>query len=154
MRSPHDFDGYLDDPAATAERWTADGWIRSGDLARADAAGRVFIVGRLDNVIVSGGENIAAEEVEAALQDHPDVSGALVFGVTDDHWGERPVAWITGEESLTGEALRDWLQDRLARFKHPAVIERVETLPLTGAGKPDRRRAREHHQSISQRGAS
>lgn len=153
MRSPHDFDGYLDDAAGTTERWTVDGWIRSGDLACADAAGRVFIVGRLDNVIVSGGENIAAEEVEAVLQEHPDVSGALVFGVADTHWGERPVAWVTGDETLTDEALRDWLQGRLARFKHPVVIECVESLPLTGAGKPDRRRAREQHQPISQGGA-
>ena len=141
LRSPHDFDGYLDDPAATRARWSEDGWIRSGDLAREDANGRVFIIGRADNVIVSGGENIAAEELEAVLRGHPAVTAALVFGVPDARWGERPVAWLTGpgEDGLAD--VRAWLEARLARFKHPVRLTAVDALPMTGAGKPDRRAA-------------
>ncbi|TVO62303.1 long-chain fatty acid--CoA ligase [Spiribacter vilamensis] len=154
MRSPHDFDGYLDDPARTAERWSEDGWIRSGDIAREDDTGRVFIVGRLDNVIVSGGENIAAEEVETVLRGHPDVTGALVFGITDAHWGARPVAWLTGPAHDASAALSAWLEGRLARFKHPAVIEVVDSLPLTGAGKPDRREARRLYEQTYHGGSS
>lgn len=154
MRSPHDFDGYLDDPVRTAARWTDDGWIRSGDLAREDRAGHVFIVGRLDNVIVSGGENIAAEEVETVLREHPDVTGAIVFGVSDPHWGARPVAWLTGPAHDATATLAGWLEERLARFKHPAMIEVVDTLPLTGAGKPDRRQARRVHEQTHQGGPS
>ncbi|MEX0430536.1 AMP-binding protein [Spiribacter insolitus] len=145
LRSPHDFDGYLDDAEQDRARWTDDGWIRSGDLAREDSEGRVFIVGRIDNVIVSGGENIAAEELEGLLRQHPDVEGVMVFGVPDTRWGERPVAWLTGpaQDALAG--IRSWLDDRLARFKHPTTLQVVEALPLTGAGKPDRRRARAHY---------
>ncbi|WP_235012770.1 MULTISPECIES: class I adenylate-forming enzyme family protein [Spiribacter] len=145
LRSPHDFDGYLDDPAATAARWTPDGWIRSGDLAREDAAGRVFIVGRMDNVIVSGGENIAAEEVESTLLQHPAVTAALVFGVPDPHWGARPVAWVTGPGRVPTDEVGEWLHGRLARFKHPALIEAVGELPRTGAGKLDRQAARHQY---------
>ena len=145
MRSPHDFDGYLNDPEQTRARWSDDGWIRSSDLAREDAEGRVFIIGRLDNVIVSGGENIAAEEIEAVLREHPAVSGAMVFGVPDERWGERPVAWLTGPAHDALGEIRAWLDRRLARFKHPAMLHVAESLPLTGAGKPDRRRARQQH---------
>ncbi|MEX0448275.1 AMP-binding protein [Spiribacter sp. 221] len=145
LRSPHDFDGYLDDPERSRARWTDDGWIRSGDLAREDSEGRVFIVGRIDNVIVSGGENIAAEEVERLLGEHPAIKGVMVFGVPDERWGERPVAWVTGPAHDALPAIREWLDDRLARFKHPATLQIVEALPVTGAGKPDRRRAREEH---------
>ena len=149
MRSPHDFDGYLDDAGATAARWTADGWIRSGDLAREDATGRVFIVGRMDNVIVSGGENIAAEELEALLLQHPQVSEALVFGVPDSHWGARPVAWVSGPDAPATEAIGEWLHGRLARFKHPALIESVAEIPRTGAGKPDRQAARRRYDATN-----
>ena len=150
LRSPHDFDGYLDDPERTRSRWTDDGWIRSGDLAREDAEGRVFIVGRIDNVIVSGGENIAAEEVERLLGEHPAIKGVMVFGVPDERWGERPVAWLTGPAHDALPGIRDWLDDRLARFKHPATLQVVEALPVTGAGKPDRRRAREAYIQATQ----
>jgi len=142
MRSPHDFDGYLDDPAATTARWTSDGWMRSGDLAREDAEGRVFIVGRMDHVIVSGGENIAAEEVENTLLEHPSVTAALVFGVPDARWGARPVAWVSGPEGVPTDEVGEWLHGRLARFKHPALIQAVAELPRTGTGKPDRQAAR------------
>lgn len=145
MRSPHSFDGYLDDPVATKARIAPGGWIRSGDLAVEDNAGQVRIIGRLDNVIISGGENVAAEEIEAALADHPDVDGALVFGLPDATWGERPIAWITGPAPNASAAIAAWLAARIARFKQPAAIYVVDALPVTGAGKLDRRAARAAH---------
>lgn len=138
LRSPHAFAGYLGDPAATNARRTEEGWVRSGDLAWEDEYGQLRVVGRLDNVIVSGGENISAEEIESALCAHPLVSAALVFGVPDRRWGETPVAQITVSEAVDIAAIRAFLADRLARFKQPAVIEIVDSLPLTGAGKLDR----------------
>ena len=152
LRSPHTFDGYLDDAEASARRLAAGGWVRSGDLAVRMADDQVRIIGRIDNVIVSGGENIAAEELEAVLGEHPDVDSALVFGVPDPHWGERPVAWVTGrlDPAADPRALADWLDARLARFKQPAVVVRVAALPFTGAGKPDRREARRQHLANSQ----
>ena len=138
LRSPHTFAGYLGDPEATRARLTADGWVRSGDLAWEDEHGQLRVVGRLDNVIVSGGENLSAEEIESVLCAHPLVTGAVVFGVPDPRWGETPVAQITLSEPVDIAAIQAFLTDRLARFKQPSVIETVDFLPLTGAGKLDR----------------
>ena len=147
LRSPHTFEGYVDDETATTERLTDDGWVRTGDLACEVDSHQVEILGRLDNVILSGGENIAAEEVEAALQAHPRVAGALVFGVSDPTWGQRPVAWVTTatESELSTGELSAWLRERLASYKCPAAIRLVDALPLTGAGKLDRRAAQAAH---------
>ena len=152
LRSPHTFEGYIDDEAATTERLTHDGWVRTGDMARTVGTDQVEILGRLDNVILSGGENIAAEEVEAALQGHPRVTGALVFGVPDPHWGQRPVAWVTiaDDSELSAAELSAWLRVRLAHYKCPAAIRLVNALPLTGAGKLDRRAAQQAHLEIPQ----
>jgi fatty-acyl-CoA synthase len=147
LRSPHAFDGYWDDAPATAARWAEAGWLRSGDLACEDADGRVRILGRLDHVIISGGEKVAAEEIEAALVAHPAVHGALVFAVADSRWGQRPVALFTSDEPLAVDALRDWLRPRLGSYKQPADVMQVASLPLTGSGKPDRQRARVDYQN-------
>lgn len=141
LRSPHAFDGYLGDPQATAARITREGWVRSGDLAWEDDQGKLRIVGRVDNVIVSGGENISAEEIEQVLVEHPDIQAAVVFSVADVRWGQAPVAQVTVTQPTSEESVRAWLESRLARFKHPRVIEFVDHLPLTGAGKLDRRAA-------------
>ena len=145
LRSPHSFDGYLDDATATAERMLPGGWVRSGDLAVERPEGGVQVIGRLDNVIVSGGENVAAEELEAALREHPAVTGALVFGLPHDRWGERPAAWVTRHPgtAITPSGIAEWLSGRLAGFKRPTLIRVVEALPLTGAGKLDRRAAKD-----------
>lgn len=142
MRSPHAFAGYLDDPQQTQARWTSDGWLRSGDLAREDQHQQVQLIGRLDHVIVSGGENIAAEELEAVLSRHPAVEAALAFGVPDDQWGERPVVWVRGPNPHDEADISAWLAEHLARFKQPRDLRIVEALPLTGAGKLDRAAAK------------
>lgn len=143
LRSPHGFDGYLHQPERTAEVFRAQGWIRSGDLAREDAEGYVTLVGREDNLILSGGENVSPEEIEAALLEHPQVAGAVVFGVADPRWGEVPVAQVVAAgDGLDTAALAQWLRERLAGFKQPREIGVVAEIPLTGAGKPDRNTAR------------
>ncbi len=145
MRSPHAFAGYLNDSDQTQTRWTADGWLRSGDLAFEDENHQVHLIGRLDHVIVSGGENIAAEELEAVVSQHPTVEAALAFAVPDEQWGERPVVWVQGAAAEQLPDIKAWLAERLARFKQPQDIVLVDALPLTGAGKLDRAKAKSIH---------
>jgi len=146
LRSPHGFDGYLREPGRTAEVFRAGGWVWTGDLAREDEQGYVTLVGRTDNLIITGGENVSPEEIEAVLAEHPAVAAAVAFGVPDPRWGESPVALIVPRaEAPPAETLRGWLGERIARFKLPREIHAVAEIPLTGAGKPDRSAARRQH---------
>lgn len=146
MRSPHNFDGYLKQPERTANTLMNDGWVWSGDLAREDEQGYVYIVGRADNMFVSGGENVSPEEIEEVLAQHPAVSQAAVFGIDDDRWGQVPMAVIVARgQPPAVEPLKEWLSERLARYKVPKRIGFADELPLTGAGKIDRNAARERY---------
>ncbi len=109
---------------------------------RFDAAGRLMIIGRRSDTIVSGGENVAPAEVEAVLLAHPDVADAGVFGRPDREWGEAIVARVVPRDgvSVDGEALRAFCGERLAAFKVPKVIESAPALPRTESGKLLRRR--------------
>lgn len=140
MRSPHTFDGYLGDPARTARVFDAEGWIVTGDLAVADADGRVRIKGRADNMFISGGENVSPEEIEQTLMKHPAVAGAICAGVPDSTWGQVPVALVVfhAGQSLSEEAMKDVCRQYLANYKVPKHIRAVSELPLTGAGKLNR----------------
>ncbi len=147
LRSPHNFDGYLGDPERTARTIDADGWVWSGDLACEDESGYVRIVGRADNMFVSGGENISPEEIEAALMDHPAISQAGVVAVSHDRWGQVPAALVVAPETSEPpdpDQLKAWLKERLAGFKIPKHIDVASRLPLTGAGKIDRTALRQH----------
>jgi fatty-acyl-CoA synthase len=127
--------GYLDDPEATA-RACADGWFHSGDGAVMHPDGYVEIRDRLKDVIVSGGENISSVEVEQAMVRHPSVLEVAVIGVPDDHWGERPKAFVTLADGATADAdeLIAFCREQIARFKCPDSIE-FGTLPKTSTGK-------------------
>lgn len=141
LRSPHSFDGYLDDPERTDRVFREGGWVWTGDLARADGRGRVTLVGRADNVFVSGGENIAPEEIEALLNAHPGVAATAVAGVPDARWGQVPGALVVPADPQAGvSGLAAHAAERLARFKRPRHWRLVDALPLTGAGKIDRAR--------------
>lgn len=146
LRSPHNFDGYLDQPERTEQTLLDGGWVDSGDLAREDAAGYVYIVGRVDNQFISGGENVSPEEIENVLTDYPGIVQAAVFGIADARWGEVPMAVIvpSGEPPAL-EALQSYLRERLAGYKLPKHIVFAEHLPLTGAGKIDRNGAQRQH---------
>lgn len=140
LRGPTLMTGYL--PAADAgAEFTADGWFRTGDLAQFDPQGRLRILGRADDVIVSGGENVSPTEVEMALEQHSSVAMAAVFGVEDAEWGQTVQARVVlarGAE-ISGRELREYLRRRLAPFKIPQKIEVVPALAKTASGKINRR---------------
>ena len=128
---------YWDDPAATAEAF-AGGWFHSGDLVRRDADGFLFVVDRIKDMIISGGENIYCAEIENALSWHPDLAEVTVVGRPDDVWGEVPVACIVPVEGAAAPTLADvrgFLENRLARYKHPKDLVVLDQLPRTGMGK-------------------
>jgi acyl-CoA synthetase (AMP-forming)/AMP-acid ligase II len=138
VRGPELFVGY-DDPAATETAFADGGWFRTGDLGRLDADGWLTIVGRLRDVIIRGGENIAASEVEAVLEAHPAVRHAVVVGGPDPRLGERVCAFVEADPRFDLAACRSWFaQQGITRFKWPERIEVVARLPLLPAGKPDR----------------
>ncbi len=140
LRSPHNFDGYLDDPVRTEKVLDRDGWIYTGDLAVQDRDGLIFIQGRADNMFISGGENISPEEIEQALMKHPAVAGAICAGVPDPKWGQAPVALVVlhAGRSAAEEELKAFCRNCLADYKVPKQIRPVVELPLTGAGKLNR----------------
>jgi len=134
LRSAYLFDGYFDDPAAT-DAALRDGWYHTGDLGELDAEGRLYVVGRVKELIRTGGESVAPAEVEAVLATHPDVAEVAVVGVPDPAWGEVVCAVVVARPgaSLELSALQRHCQARLARFKVPRRLERVDALPRTAA---------------------
>ncbi len=137
--------GYWDNPAANASSFT-DGWFHTGDVAYQDEEGFVFIVDRLKQLIIRGGENIGCGEVEAALLNHPDVIEASVYGVPDERLGEEIGTTIYVRKAVDEEALRGFLVDHLARFKIPRYISLTfETLPRIASGKIDKIELRAKH---------
>jgi o-succinylbenzoate---CoA ligase len=118
-----------------------DGWLRTGDLGELDEHGRLQIVGRKSDTIVSGGENVAPTEVEAVLLEHPAVADAGVFARADPEWGERVVARVVLRAGLavTAAELQTFTGARLARFKVPKQVEFSDSLPRTVSGKLLRR---------------
>ena len=140
--SPAAFSGYLGRDEESAEAFTADGWLRTGDLGRLDAEARLFVAGRLDDRLVSGGENVDPAEIEAGLAAHPAVGEAGVAGRPDPAWGTVPVAGIVLRPAAVDPgdpALRAWCRERLAPHKVPAAFVRLADLPRTPAGKLRRR---------------
>ena len=135
IRGPHLFDRYWQNPEGTDAAFD-DGWYRTGDLAHYDDGGWIWIDGRVDDAIISGGENIDPDEVEAALTDHPGVAEVTVIAGPSEKWGQVPVAVIVADgKAPTLEDLRTHAHDRLARFKLPAELRVVDSLPRTALGK-------------------
>lgn len=136
-RGPMIVRGYWNKPDATAETFV-EGWVRTGDLARLDEEGFLFIVDRAKDMVIRGGENIYSIEVENALYEHPAVTDAAVIGLPHKTLGEEPVAVVhlaPGEQATEGE-LKDLVRARLAPFKVPVRIMFVaETLPRNANGK-------------------
>jgi o-succinylbenzoate---CoA ligase len=132
--------GYRCDPAATASAF-AGGWFRTRDAGALEADGRLTVQGRLDDVVVTGGINIAPQAVESALRLHPSVADAVVFGRPDDEWGTRVVAAVVPAEGAMPELgeLRPWVASRLGAAAAPRELHLVDAVPLLHTGKPDRR---------------
>jgi cyclohexanecarboxylate-CoA ligase len=137
VRGPEVCAGYLD-AEQTAEAFV-DGWFRTGDLATIDDDGWLTITGRIKDVIIRGGENIATAEVEAVLEAHPAVSQAVAVGYPDELMGERVCAFVVAGEPFGLDACRAWFTEQgVARFKTPERVVQVDALPLLSSGKPDR----------------
>jgi acyl-CoA synthetase (AMP-forming)/AMP-acid ligase II len=142
IRSAANIRCYWQNPAATAAAITADGYFRSGDIGYLDQDGYLFIVDRKKEIIIRGGENISAAEVEAACYACPEVAEVSVFGVPDERLGEVPLAVVRLQQdaAMTEAELRAFLEGRLAKFKIPErFIFSGEPLPRLGTGKFDRR---------------
>ena len=148
IRSAANFSGYWRNPEASAEALTADGYIRTGDIGYLDEDGYLFIVDRKKEIIIRGGENISAAEVEAVIYGCSAVAEAAVFGISDERLGEVPVAIVRLNDGaqIDEAGLRSVLEGRLARFKHPETIHFAsEPLPRLGTGKFDRRLLKEQY---------
>lgn len=138
IRGPGVTPGYWRDEEATRAAFTADGWLKTGDLATCDEDGWYRIVGRAKDMFISGGENVYPAEVEAVLAQHPAVLEAAVLGVADDKWGEVGKAFILLRERAPGpsaEELAAFCRARLAPYKVPAHWQFVDEFPRTGSGK-------------------
>jgi O-succinylbenzoic acid--CoA ligase len=143
------FEEYVDDPALTAET-LVDGWYVTSDAGRIDEDGRLSVLGRVDDVVVSGGVNVPAVAVAARLREHPAITAAEVLGVPDEEWGNRVVAFVQPlvevrgalapslETKVTVEALRDWVAEVHPRPWAPRELVLVDEIPMLPNGKPDR----------------
>ena len=141
IRTESIFEGYRDDPAATAEVLVADGWCRTGDIGIQDDDGSLYLVGRSKDIINVSGFNVAPAEVENILQQHPSVHEAIVVGESDTVTGERVVAYVTPSTSGGVTAVIDvddvlaHCRRKLSGYKIPASLHVVDRLPLTAMGK-------------------
>lgn len=127
--------GYLDDPAATAEAIDDDGWLHTGDLGRFNEDGRLLIVGRKKDMFIVGGFNAYPAEIEGFLLEHPAVGQAAVIGVPDDRMGQVGKAFVVLKKPATAEELMAWSRERMAGFKVPRYVEFLDELPLNATGK-------------------
>ncbi len=142
LRGPGVLKGYWGDAEATAAAITADGWLRTGDLVRSGPLGTVLFHGRAKAVVKSGGYSVYPLEVEADLEEHPDVLEAAVVGLPDEKLGEVPVAAVRLRpgSKITGAELTVWAGVRMAQYKAPRSIVVVDELPHTGTRKVQRER--------------
>lgn len=155
IRTICNFEGYWDNPEATAAAFTADRFFRTGDIGRVDEDGYVLIVDRKKDIIIRGGENITCLEVEAAIYAMPIISAVCVFGLPDERFGEIPAAVVTLQpgSAATQESLQAELAKHLAAFKIPARIWVSPTpLPVLGTGKIDKVGIRKDYQARYARG--
>jgi fatty-acyl-CoA synthase len=144
LRGPKVFKGYWRDPGATATAFEG-GWFHTGDIGMKDDDGYLYIVDRLKDMIVSGGENIASSEIERVLYEHESVLEAAVVGRPDARWGEVPVAYVVlnAAATLTPEDLIEYCRGQLARFKIPKAVEFIDALPRNPSGKVLKRELRD-----------
>ncbi len=147
MRGDESFAGYWQRPDAD-EKAIRDGWYYPGDIGRLDDDGELWIVGRMDDMIISGGENVHPIEVENVLAEHPKVSEAAVIGAPDERWGQRVVAFVVGDQ-VDEEDLDRHCRDsaQIASFKRPREYRFVDELPKSPTGKLLRRELREEIES-------
>jgi len=146
IRGPHVCLGYWRNPQATAEA-LREGWFHTGDMARMDEDGFYYIVGRFKDMIISGGENVYAAEVEAVFREHPAVAECALIGKPDDKWGEvgLMVVVLRAGRELTPDALRDFCRERLAPYKVPKEVVFAHELPYSPYGKVQKVKLKEKY---------
>ena len=144
VKGPQIMRGYWNRPDADQDSFTADGWLRTGDVATIDADGYIRIVDRLKDMIAVGGFKVYPSEIEHKLYQHPAVKEAIVLGVPDPYRGEHPKAFVTLEEGydVSGDALAAWLNPQLGKHERVSAVEVRDHLPKTMIGKLDRKALR------------
>ena len=152
VRGGHVMAGYWDKPDETAAALRG-GWMHTGDAGYLDERGYLFVVDRLKDMIVSGGENVYSVEVENALARHPAVATCAVIGVPDERWGERvhAVVVLAGGQHATDDELREFCKSLIGGYKIPRSFEVVDELPLSAAGKVLKRELRAKYWTGSDR---
>ncbi len=139
--------GYYNNKQATSEAIDEEGWLHTGDQASMDERGYVRITGRIKDLIIRGGENIAPKEIEDLLRTHPKIADAYVYGVPDERYGEEVAVAVRLKpgETATPDEIRAYCEGRIAKFKYPRHIRFVESFPMTASGKVQKFKLREMH---------
>ena len=134
-------EGYTGGSSAGKAKAVMDGMTSTGDMGYFDNAGRLYIVGREDDMIISGGENVYPRAVENALAEHPDIADNAVIGVPDERFGHRLAAFVVLQpgSDIDAHAIREYLKDKVSRFEQPRDINIVDVIPRNPAGKVVRR---------------
>lgn len=135
VKGPNVIDGYWNHPQATAEAFTADGWFRTGDIGRRDDDGRLALIGRNKELIISGGYNVYPREVEDVLLAHPAIREVAVVGRPSERWGEEVMAFVVAAEPVEADAVIDFAKDRLVGYKAPKQVRFLDALPVNALGK-------------------
>ena len=145
IRGPQVMKGYLNNPEATAETIDQDGWLHTGDIARVDDDGHVYVVDRLKELIKVKGFQVAPAELEALLVDHPEITDAAVVGLPDDESGEVPLAFVVAgpDSSLDEATVKAYVAGHVATYKHLGEVRFTESIPKSASGKILRRELRE-----------
>jgi fatty-acyl-CoA synthase len=154
IRGPNTVKGYFKDPEQTRENFSANGFWKSGDIGFIDHKGYVYLVDRKKDMIVTGGFNVYATEVENCINRHPAVQNCAVIGIPDDHWGEAVCAVVVLKkgEVVQQQALIDHCKQHLARYKAPKRMDFVDDLPLSPVGKVLRREIKKKFWKEKERG--
>jgi acyl-CoA synthetase (AMP-forming)/AMP-acid ligase II len=145
IRGPQVMKGYLNNEEATAETLVADGWLRTGDIARIDENGFTFIVDRLKELIKYKGYQVPPAELEAVLVSHPKVKDAGVIGVPMDDGGEAPKAFVVVDDGVEADELLAYVAERVAPYKKVREVEFVDEIPKSASGKILRRVLRDQY---------
>lgn len=142
--------GYWNNSVATKDK-IKNGWFHTGDLAIRDSEGFFYLMGRIDDMYISGGENIFPQEIEKILNLHPYVAQSLIIPVNDEIWGKKGIAFVKTLRKTSGEELSEFLKDKLAKFKHPKEFIFLDEFPVTGFGKISRKDLTRHYHQKKQK---
>jgi fatty-acyl-CoA synthase len=155
LRSPTLSPGYWNRPDATEASRTPDGWFRTGDAGRFDEDGFLYLVDRIKDMYISGGENVYPAEVEAAIAELAGIADVAVIGVPDEQWGEVGAAYVVASSpSLTAQMVADHCRARLARYKAPKSVHLVAAIPRNASGKLQKHVLRAEHAGSAEQPAS